>query len=74
MLELRLLGPVQAARADRDVPLGGPKRGAVLALLLLEAGRVVPAGRLVEEVWRGSAAARGGQDTAVIYVAAAGAA
>jgi len=26
----------------------------VLALLVLEAGRVVPAGRLVEEVWRGS--------------------
>jgi DNA-binding SARP family transcriptional activator len=55
MLELRLLGPVQAARADRDIPLGGPKQRAVLALLLLEAGRVVPAGRLVEEVWRGSA-------------------
>ena len=54
-LELRLLGPVQAARADRDVPLGGPKQRAVLALLLLEAGRVVPAGRLVEELWRGSA-------------------
>ena len=26
----------------------------MLALLVLEAGRVVPAGRLVEEVWRGS--------------------
>jgi predicted ATPase/DNA-binding SARP family transcriptional activator len=55
MLELRLLGPVQAARTGRDVPLGGPKQRAVLALLLLEAGRVVPAGRLVEEIWRGSA-------------------
>jgi DNA-binding SARP family transcriptional activator len=38
-LELRLLGPVQAARAGRDVPLGGPKQRAVLALLLLDAGR-----------------------------------
>jgi predicted ATPase/DNA-binding SARP family transcriptional activator len=54
-LELRLLGPVQAARAGREVPLGGPKQRAVLALLLLDAGRVVPAGRLVEELWRGSA-------------------
>jgi hypothetical protein len=36
MLELRLLGPVQAARAGRDVPLGGPKQRAVLAVLLLE--------------------------------------
>ena len=34
--------------------LGGPKRGAVLAMLLLEAGRVVPAGQLIEELWRGS--------------------
>jgi len=34
--------------------LGGPRPRAVLALLVLEAGRVVPSGRLVEEVWRGS--------------------
>ena len=53
MFELRLLGPVQAVRAGRDVALGGPRQRAVLALLALDAGRVVPAGRLVEEVWRG---------------------
>jgi predicted ATPase/DNA-binding SARP family transcriptional activator/tetratricopeptide (TPR) repeat protein len=53
VFELRFLGPVQAVRAGRDVPLGGPRQRAVLALLALEAGRVVPAGRLVEEVWRG---------------------
>jgi len=52
-LELRFLGPVQAVRAGRDVALGGPRQRAVLALLALDAGRVVPAGRLVEEVWRG---------------------
>ena len=52
--EVRLLGPVQMARAGRDVGLGGPRQRAVLVLLVLEAGRVVPAGRLVEEVWRGS--------------------
>src|SRR5208337_1756798 len=34
--------------------LGGPRPQAVFALLVLEAGRVVPAGRLAEEVWRGS--------------------
>ena len=55
MFELRLLGPVQAVRAGRDVPLGGPRQRAVLALLLLDAGRVVPAGRLVDDVWRGRA-------------------
>ena len=53
-VEVRLLGPVQAVRAGREVPLGGPRQRAVLALLVLEAGRVVPAGRLVEELWRGS--------------------
>jgi predicted ATPase/DNA-binding SARP family transcriptional activator/class 3 adenylate cyclase len=52
--EVRLLGPVQVLRAGREVGLGGPRPRAVLALLVLEAGRVVPAGRLVEEVWGGS--------------------
>ena len=52
--EVRLLGPVQVVRAGREVGLGGPRPRAVLGLLVLEAGRVVPAGRLIEEVWRGS--------------------
>jgi DNA-binding SARP family transcriptional activator len=46
MLELGLLGPVWAARAGRELPLGGPRQRAVLALLAVEAGQVVPAGRL----------------------------
>ena len=50
---MRLLGPVGVVRAGREVGLGGPKQRAVLALLLLEAGQVVPTDRLVEEVWRG---------------------
>jgi predicted ATPase/DNA-binding SARP family transcriptional activator len=45
---------VQVVRAGREAGLGGPRPRAVLALLVLEAGRVVPAVRLVEEVWRGS--------------------
>ena len=53
MFELRLLGPVQAVRAGREIPLGGPKQRAVLALLLVDAGRTVPAGRLIEDLWRG---------------------
>ncbi len=52
--EVRLLGPVQAVRAGGEVPLGGPRQRAVLALLVVEAGRVVPAERLIEELWRGS--------------------
>ena len=57
VVEVRLLGPVQAMRAGREVPLGGPRQRAVLALLVLEAGRVGPADRLIEELWRGSPSA-----------------
>ena len=42
--EVRLLGPVQVVRAGGEVALGGPRPRAVLALLVLEAGRVVPPG------------------------------
>ena len=52
-VEVRLLGPVQVLRAGREVGLGGPRQRGVFALLVLEAGRVVPAGRLAEELWLG---------------------
>ena len=51
--EVRLLGPVQVVRSGGEVRLGGPRPRAVLALLVLEAGRVVPAERLIEDAWRG---------------------
>jgi len=54
VLELGVLGPVRAARDGRELGLGGPKQRAVLALLLVDAGRVVPAGHLAEVLWRGS--------------------
>ena len=54
VFEVRLLGPVQVVQAGREVSLGGPRPRAVLALLVLEAGRVVPADRLIEDLWRGS--------------------
>jgi predicted ATPase/DNA-binding SARP family transcriptional activator len=54
VVEFRILGPVQVVRGGREVALGGPRRRAVLALLLVAAGRVVPAERLAEEVWGGS--------------------
>ena len=43
VLELGILGPVQAVRDGRKLGLGGPKQRAVLALLLVRAGRVLPA-------------------------------
>ena len=53
VVEFRILGPVQAVRGGREVGLGGPRRRAVLALLLVAGGQVVPAERLAEEVWGG---------------------
>jgi len=48
--EFRVLGPVQAVRDGQELALGGPKRRAVLALLLVANGRVVPAERLAEHL------------------------
>jgi predicted ATPase/DNA-binding SARP family transcriptional activator len=55
VVEFGILGPVQAVRDGQELGLGGPKPRAVLALLLVAAGRVVPAERLVEELWGDSA-------------------
>jgi len=54
VLDLGILGPVRAVRAGRDVALGGPKQRAVLALLLVDAGRVVSAEYLAEVLWNGA--------------------
>jgi YVTN family beta-propeller protein len=48
-----ILGPLEVSRSGRPVPLGGPRQRAVLALLLLEANRVVSMDRLAEDVWGG---------------------
>ena len=45
-----ILGPLEVLRSGRAVPLGGPRQRAVLAVLLLQANRVVSADRLVEDV------------------------
>jgi predicted ATPase/DNA-binding SARP family transcriptional activator len=52
--EFRILGPVQAVRDGRELALGGPRRRAVLALLLVAGGQVVPAERLAEDLWGAS--------------------
>ena len=53
VFELGILGPVRAVRDGRELGLGGPKQRAVLALLLVRAGQVLPAEYLVEALWRG---------------------
>ncbi|NEA97337.1 winged helix-turn-helix domain-containing protein, partial [Actinospica acidiphila] len=50
----RILATTQAVRADGTVvPVGGARLRALLTVLALRAGRAVPVGLLVEEVWDG---------------------
>src|SRR5215204_4435826 len=46
-----ILGPLEVQGDGGDVPLGGPKPRALLALLLLHPNEVVPADRLIDELW-----------------------
>lgn len=50
-VEIRLLGPFEAARAGRAVHVGSPKQRAVLALLALQAGKVVSRAMLCDLIW-----------------------
>jgi DNA-binding SARP family transcriptional activator len=50
-VQFDILGPLQVLDAGRPLVLGRPKQRAVLAILLLDAGRVVSLDRLVEELW-----------------------
>jgi DNA-binding SARP family transcriptional activator len=49
--DFRILGPIEAADEAGPLLLGGQKQRAVLALLLLERGRVVSVDRLLEALW-----------------------
>jgi DNA-binding SARP family transcriptional activator len=51
VIDYRLLGPLEVVVAGRSVKLGGPRQRAVLAALLAQADSVVPAMRLVDELW-----------------------
>jgi DNA-binding SARP family transcriptional activator len=51
-LDFRILGPLEVLDVDeRPLALGGQKQRAVLGLLLLERGRVVPTEVLVDRLW-----------------------
>jgi DNA-binding SARP family transcriptional activator/tetratricopeptide (TPR) repeat protein len=50
-VEFRILGPLEVRDGERVLPLGGARRRAVLALLVLDANRVVSVDRLVDGVW-----------------------
>ena len=50
-MEFRILGPLEVVDDGRALDLGGQKQRALLALMLLEANRVVSADRLIEALW-----------------------
>jgi len=49
--EFRILGPLEVDGPGGPMALGGQRQRALLAALLLEAGRVVPTERLVDQLW-----------------------
>src|ERR671934_1646135 len=50
-MEVRLLGSLELAEGGLPVAVGGVRQRAVLALLVLHANQVVPAERLLVELW-----------------------
>src|SRR5919205_227319 len=50
-MEFGILGPLEVRDADRPLPLGGAKQRALLAVLLLNANRVVSIDRLLDALW-----------------------
>src|SRR5207248_4929795 len=51
MPDFRILGPLEVSDETGPLLLGGQKQRAVLALLLLEPGRVVSVDRIVDALW-----------------------
>ena len=50
-VEFRILGPLEVRVGDRVLRIPGRRQRALLALLLLNANRVVSADRLLDELW-----------------------
>ena len=50
-MEFGILGPLEVRDGPGPVPVPGAKERALLADLLVNAGRVVSADRLVEDLW-----------------------
>ena len=51
MVEFRILGSLEVVDDGREIPLGGTRQRAVLAILALHRGNVVSVDRLVDELW-----------------------
>jgi DNA-binding SARP family transcriptional activator len=54
-MDFRILGPLEVWDGERQLDLGGSKRRALLAFLLLHANEVVSTDRLVDQLWGANA-------------------
>jgi DNA-binding SARP family transcriptional activator/ABC-type branched-subunit amino acid transport system substrate-binding protein len=50
-MDFRVLGPLEVIDGGEPLSLGGARQRAVLAYLVLEANRVVPTERLIDQIW-----------------------
>jgi DNA-binding SARP family transcriptional activator len=50
-MDFRILGPLEVSDDGRSIDLGGARQRALLAILLLHRGEVVPAERLVDDLY-----------------------
>jgi DNA-binding SARP family transcriptional activator len=66
-LRFELLGPVRAWHHDTELDLGSPQQRAVLAILLLSAGRQVTMDTLIDAIW-GQAPPRAALGTVRTYI------
>jgi DNA-binding SARP family transcriptional activator len=66
-MDFRILGPFEVVHAGKTLALGGPKQRALLAVLALNANRVVSSDRLIDALW-GEGAPEGAAHTIQVYV------
>jgi predicted ATPase/DNA-binding SARP family transcriptional activator len=67
-MEFRVLGPLEVWEGQRQLPLGGAKQRALLAILLINANRLVTPARLIEFMW-GDQPPAAAANTIQVYVA-----
>ena len=67
VLDFRLLGALEVSAKGAVADLGPPKQRALLAILLLHAGEIVPIDRLIDLLW-GENAPRTAAHSVQIYV------
>jgi YVTN family beta-propeller protein len=66
-VEFRVLGDLEVGHDGVTIPLGAHQQRAILAILILHAGQVVSADRLMDELWGGEPPSRAAK-TVQVYV------